>query len=179
MVSYRLNIRKIERSDIPYLVKWGNNHAHIKFFHGYLPKNESEGNKWFQRSLLDKSREDFVICATEEGGNKYPVGMLGLTNIDDTNRKAEYYIVIGNEEFLRRGIAYRTSSEMIKATCFKGFELNKVYVRVDKENYPAQKLVEKLGFRKEGIMLSDIALENGTFADMVYYGMLSSDSKAQ
>ena len=68
---------------------------------------------------------------------------------------------------------------MIKATCFKGLELNKVYVRVDKENYPAQKLVEKLGFRKEGIMLSDIVLENGTFADMIYYGMLSSDSKAQ
>lgn len=178
MVSYRLNIRKIERCDIPFLVQWASNRAHTKFFHGYLPKNESEGNKWFQRSLLDRSREDFVICATEENGDKYPVGMLGLVNIDDANRKAEYYVIIGNEEFLRRGIAYRTSSEMIKNTCFKGFEFNKIYTCIDKDNYPAQKLAEKLGFRKEGIMLQDIVSDNGTTVDRIYYGLLSAD-KAQ
>ncbi len=175
MVSYRLNIRKMERSDIPFLVEWNNNHAHIKGFHGYLPKTLNEGNKWFQRSLLDKSREDFMICATEEDGNKYPIGILGVINIDDVNRKGEYYILIGNEEFLKRGIAYKTSNEMIKNTCFKSFEFNKVYACIDKENYPAQKLAEKLGFRKEGVMLSDLVLENGQTVDRIYYGLLASD----
>lgn len=175
MLSYKLSIRKMERSDIPYLVAWASNYSHIKGFHGYLPKNTSEGNKWYQRSLLDKSRDDYMIYAFEERGASYPIGMLGLINIDDANRKGEYYIIIGNEEFLHRGIAYKTSNEMIKNTYFKGFEFNKVYACIDKDNYPAQKLAEKLGFRKEGVMLSDIVLENGTTVDRIYYGLLATD----
>jgi len=175
MVSYRLSIRKVERNDIPYLVDWGCNHAHIKGFYGYLPKTVDEGNKWFQRSMLDKSRDDYIICASEENGNKYPIGMLGLINIDDANRKGEYYVIVGNEEFLRRGIAYRTSNEIIKNTYFKNFDFNKVYCKIDKDNYPAQKLAEKLGFRKEGVMLSDIIIGNGTAVDMIYYGKLAQD----
>ncbi len=175
MVSYRLSLRKVERTDIPYLVEWSCNHAHLKGFHGYLPRTVEEGNKWFQRSLLDKSRDDYIIYATEETGNKYPIGMLGLINIDDVNRKGEYYIVIGNEEFLHRGIAYRTSNEMIKNSYFKDSEFVKIYTRIDKDNYPAQKLAEKLGFRKEGVMLSDVLLENGTPVDRIYYGMLAAD----
>ncbi len=177
MVSYKLSIRKIERTDIPYLVDWASNHSHVKGFHGYLPKNISEGNKWYQRSLLDKTRDDYVIYVFEEGGKSYPIGMLGLINIDDVNRKGEYYIIIGNEEFLHRGIAYRTSSEMIKNTYFKNFDFVKVYTRIDKDNYPAQKLAEKLGFRKEGVMLSDLLLENGTPVDRIYYGILASDKQ--
>ncbi len=175
MVSYRLSLRKVERSDIPYLVEWSCNRAHLKGFHGYLPKTTDEGNKWFQRSLLDKSRDDYIIYATEETGSKYPIGMLGLINIDDINRKGEYYIVIGNEEFLHRGIAYRTSNEMIKNSYFRDAEFVKIYTRIDKDNFPAQKLAEKLGFRKEGVMLSDVLLENGTPVDMIYYGMLAQD----
>lgn len=174
MVSYRLSIRKIERADIPYLVYWANNKARTKGFHGYLPKTENEGNQWFQRSLLDKTRDDYVIYAIEEGGNKYPIGLIGLVNIDDDNRKGEYYIIIGNEEFLRRGIAFRTSNEMIVNTYFKNFEFSKLYARIDKDNYPAQKLAEKLGFRKEGIMLADV-LVDGEPIDMIYYGLLASD----
>lgn len=173
MVSYRLSIRKIERTDIPYLVSWANSHSHIKGF-GYLPKNEGEANQWLQRSILDKTRDDYVICATEDTGNKYPIGILGLVNIDDDNRKGEYYIIIGNEDFLRRGIAYRTSNEMIINTYFKNFEFIKVYARVDKDNIPAQKLVEKLGFRKEGIMASDIIVDNKA-VDMIYYGLLAEE----
>ena len=177
MVSYRLSIRKMERSDIPYLVEWATNHSHVKGFNGYLPKNINEGNKWYQRSLLDKTRDDYVIYVFEEGGKSYPIGMLGLINIDDVNRKGEYYIIIGNEEFLHRGIAYRTTNEMVKNTYFKNFDFVKVYARIDKENYPAQKLAEKLGFRKEGVMLSDILLENGTPVDRIYYGLLASDKQ--
>ena len=175
MLSYKLSIRKMERTDIPYLVAWSSNYSHIKGFNGYLPKNTNEGNKWYQRSLLDKSRDDYMIYVFEEGGNSYPIGMLGLINIDDANKKGEYYVIIGNEEFLHHGIAYKTSNEMIKNTYFKVFEFNKVYACIDKDNYPAQKLAEKLGFRKEGVMLSDIVLENGTPVDRIYYGLLASD----
>ncbi|MBP5661922.1 MAG: GNAT family N-acetyltransferase [Clostridia bacterium] len=175
MVSYRLGIRKVERGDLPFFTAWAGNHALMKGLHGVLPKNEDEANKWFQRSLLDKTRDDYVVYATEEDGKKYPIGLLGLVNIDDANRKGEYYILIGNEEFLRRGIAFRTSGQMIKNTYFGSYGFLKLYTRIDKDNYPAQKLAEKLGFRKEGVMLSDIVAENGTPVDRVYYGLLASD----
>ena len=172
MVSYRLSIRKMERNDIPYLVDWATARSHVKGMQNYLPRTAAEANSWFQRSLLDKSRDDYMIYVTEETGDKYPIGILGLVNIDDTNRKGEYYVVIGNDEFLRRGIAFRTSNEMIQNTYFKGQDFAKIYTRVDKDNFAAQKLVEKLGFRKEGLMLSDGLTPAGAPIDRIYYGLL-------
>lgn len=172
MVSYRLSVRKMERGDIPYIVQWAGNKAVTRHFHIPLPQTEQEGNQWFQRSMIDRTRDDYLIYITEDEGKKYPIGMLGLCHIDDENRKAEYYVLIGNPEFLRRGIAYRTSGEMLN-NCFKNMDFYKIYACVDKEHFEGQKLAEKLGFRKEGILQGDILLPDGTPVDRVYYGLLS------
>ena len=118
MASFRLSIRKAERSDIPAVIAWSGNQALTKHFHTQLPAGEQAGAQWFQRSLIDRGRNDFIIPALYEDGTKKPIGMVGLFNIDEHNRKAEYYILIGQPEFTRRGIAYRTTCEML-ANCFE------------------------------------------------------------
>jgi len=164
----------MERVDVPYIIQWANNKTLTRYFHSSLPTNEQEGNQWFQRSMIDRTRDDYLIYVTEDEGEKYPIGMLGLFNIDETNKKAEYYVLIGNNEFLRRGIAFRTSGEMI-SNCFKSSSYNKIYACVDKDHYEGQKLAEKLGFRREGILASDIILPDGTPVDRLYFGLTAKD----
>lgn len=176
MANFRLNIRKMERNDIPFIIEWSKNKNHIKHFHMPLPSNAESGNQWFQRLLIDKTRDDYVIGITDEDGNKKPIGLIGLCNIDEINKKCEYYVFIGSSEFLRRGIAYRTSAEII-SNCFENLDFNKVTAYVDRDHYEAQRLVEKLGFRKEGILADDIILDDNTFTDRYVYGILSSAKK--
>lgn len=173
MASFRLSIRKAERSDIPAVIAWSGNQALTKHFHTQLPAGEQAGAQWFQRSLIDRGRNDFIIHALYEDGTKKPIGMVGLFNIDEHNRKAEYYILIGQPEFTRRGIAYRTTCEML-ANCFETLGYNKVILSIDTDHIEAQRLAEKLGFRKEGMLTDDILLDNGSFADRYVYGMTAA-----
>lgn len=173
MANYRLSIRKIERSDMPAIITWARNQNLMKYLHIALPHNEQNGNQWFQRSLIDRTRDDFVIHAVNEEGERTPIGLLGLFNIDENNKKAEYYILIGNSEFTRRGIASRASAEML-GNCFKLLNYNKITVMVDKDHYEAQKLIEKLGFRKEGLLTQDIISDSGEYIDRFIYGITKS-----
>ena len=165
MANYRLSIRKIERSDMPAIIAWARNQNLMKYLHISLPQTEQNGNQWFQRSLIDRTRDDFVIHAVNEEGERTPIGLLGLFNIDEANKKAEYYILIGN-----RGIASRATAEML-GNCFKLLNYNKITVMVDKEHYDAQKLAEKLGFKKEGLLIQDILPEGGEYIDRFIYSI--------
>ena len=42
---------------------------------------------------------------------------------------------------------------------------------VDKEHYDAQKLAEKLGFKKEGLLIQDILPEGGEYIDRFIYSI--------
>ena len=169
MANFRLSVRKIEKGDLPVLVSWAKNSALIKHFHVPLPQTEQAAGQWFQLSLINKLRDDFVIYVADEDGNKKPIGMMGLFNIDEQNKKAEYYVIIGDSQFIRRGIAYRTSMEML-SKCFGELGLNKIVLHIDIEHYEAQHLAEKLGFRREGILSQDILLEDGAPQDRLLYG---------
>lgn len=158
---------------MPAIITWARNQNLMKYLHIALPQNEQNGNQWFQRSLIDRTRDDFVIHAVNEEGERTPIGLLGLFNIDEGNKKAEYYILIGNSEFTRRGIASRASAEML-GNCFKLLNYNKITVMVDKDHYEAQKLIEKLGFRKEGLLAQDIISDSGEYIDRFIYGITKS-----
>lgn len=170
MANYRLSIRKMEREDIPSLLAWTKNRTLTRHIHFPLPQNDNEGNKWFQLSLIDKTRDDYLIFVVDENGQKQAIGMLGIFNIDEANKKAEYFILIGHQEFVRRGIAFRTSGEILE-NCFKTFHYNKIVTFIDKEHYEAQRLAEKLGFRREGLLAEDARAEDGTFIDRFAYGL--------
>ena len=51
---------------------------------------------------------------------------------------------------------------------------NKVTLSIDTDHIEAQRLAEKLGFRKEGMLTDDILLDNGSFADRYVYGMTAA-----
>ena len=155
---------------MPAIIAWARNQNLMKYLHISLPQTEQNGNQWFQRSLIDRTRDDFVIHAVNEEGERTPIGLLGLFNIDEANKKAEYYILIGNSDFARRGIASRATAEML-GNCFKLLNYNKITVMVDKEHYDAQKLAEKLGFKKEGLLIQDILQEGGEYIDRFIYSI--------
>lgn len=164
----KVTIRKFERTDIPKKVEWINNPENNRFLHYDIPISIEKTERWFDSHMGEDTRFDAVIEA-----DGIPVGTIGLLSIDKKNCKAEYYIAMGESSYKGKGIA-KEASKLILEYGFKTLKLNRIYLYTEVENIVAQKLFEKLGFTKEGIIRQDL-VSHGCFVDRILYGFLRGD----
>ncbi len=146
-------LRDFEERDIDDKIKWINDSRNNAFLHYNIPLNFNETLNWYK----NKSKISRIDCIIEY--NEVPVGLIGLLEIDKKSNKAEMYITIGNTEFKRKGIAFK-SINMILEYAFNELSLNKIYLNVDAENIPACSLYEKVGFIQEGYFSQDLMHRN-------------------
>ncbi len=162
-------VREFTEDDIPNKIKWINDPENNTYLHYDLPLEYDKTLLWFERIRENETRLDAVI---EYKG--IPVGLIGLLCIDKKNLKAEFYICMGESAYKGKGIAKSASNLLINYT-FDVLKLNKIYLYTEQENIPAQKLFEKLGFKKEGLLEQDL-IYNGRKVNRYTYGILKEDA---
>lgn len=163
-----ITLRKFEEKDIKNKVEWINNSVNNQFLHYDLPLQYDKTLAWFKNN---KSRTDRYDAVIEVDG--VPVGLIGLLSIDRKNRKAEYYISLGKTEYKGKGVAVEASKLMFKYA-FKVLGLNKVYAHTEVGNIAAQKLNDKVGLIKEGLLKQEI-FTKGKFVDVYAYGIFKGE----
>lgn len=159
-----VKIRKFELKDIENKILWINNPENNTYLHYNLPLQYDETVKWFQNNKDKEDRYDAIIEY-----NGIPVGLIGLLEIDNKNRKAEYYIMMGEPQYKGKGIAQIASKKLIEYA-FNVLLLNRIYLYTEVENISAQKLFKKIGFLKEGILKKDLFF-NKKYIDRYIYGL--------
>lgn len=164
----KVTIRKFEKSDIPNKVKWINDPFNNAYLHYDLPLEVGKTENWFDKNKDRTDRYDAIIEA-----NGIPVGLIGLLAIDSINKKAEYYVTLGERKYLGKGIAAEASG-MLLDCAFHQLGLNRVYLYVETDNLAAVKLYERIGFRREGVMKNDL-FSKGRFVDRYVYGITKKD----
>ena len=153
-----INIRPIREEDLEFKIKWYNDDRIRKYLH-YEEKFEYEKTlNWFRGIKDNKSRFENII---EYKGK--PVGIIGLFDIDEKNKKAGIYITIGEVDLQGKGIAYNSMLKFMRE-CFDNFKLEKIYLYTDLENIIAQRLYEKIGFKREGILRKELYFQ-GRYID--------------
>ena len=161
-------IRKFEKRDIVNKIKWINDENNNRYLHYDLPLEYENTCRWFEKIRKSEDRYDAVI---EVDG--VSVGLIGLLSIDRNNSKAEYYITIGSHGYKGKGIATK-ASKLILEFGFDQLGLNKMYLFTEIENTQAQRLFEKIGFKKEGLLKNDL-IHNGRKIDRFVYGLLAEE----
>lgn len=164
----RISIRRFEKEDIPNKVKWINDPENNKYLHYDLPLEIGKTEKWFENVKGRTDRYDAVIEA-----DGVPVGLIGLLSIDKRNRKAEYYISMGERSYKGKGVACN-ASKLLLEYAFCDLHLDCVYLFTETANIAAQRLFEKLGFHREDMVNSDLCV-NGVRVDRYFYSMTRSD----
>ena len=163
-----ITIRRFERTDIPKKVEWVNNPENNMFLHYDIPICVEKTEKWFDSHLGEDTRYDAVIEA-----DGVPVGTIGLLSIDRKNSKAEYYIAMGETSYKGKGVA-KEASRLILQYGLEVLGLNRIYLFTEVENVSAQKLFERVGFVREGLIRQDI-VSHGKFVDRIVYGFLKEE----
>src|SRR5690625_2220971 len=103
LIGDQVYIRLMEVKDVPYKVKWINNHEFRHTLNFDYPLSEISTQKWLHSVSGDSARKDFIVWYK---GNDEPIRYCGLIGIDNKNSKAESYMGIGNFEYQSKGIGY-------------------------------------------------------------------------
>jgi len=162
--NMEISIRKFKKTDIPYKVKWINDEKNNKYLHYELPLREDKTLLWFKSLDNRNDRVDFTITYNGE-----PAGLIGLLNIDNENKKAEYYVCMGSEKFKGKGIA-KVATDLLIKFGDEEIGLKKIYLYTEVENIQAQKLFESCSFKQEGLLKKDL-VHNGENKDRYVYGL--------
>lgn len=165
-----ITIRKFQEEDIPLKVKWINSQENNEYLHYDIPINEENTLKWFKTLSERPNRADFTILA-----NGVPAGLIGILDIDKINRKAELYIVLGEEKFKGKGISDQ-AIRLLLNLCTDSFNLNKIYLYTEEENRAAQKLFERCGFVQEGLLKDDLIYQGEKVNRFIYGIILDKDT---
>lgn len=163
-----MKIRRLSEEDLKCRVDWMNNPRVYKNMHFTPPILLEKTIEWYRKNLFNDKRQDLVF----EDDNGQMLAMGGLTGIDYSVRKAEFYIFV-NPELLGRGIG----TEATKLLCKYGFDvlhLHKIYLFANASNIGASKTYAKVGFKLEGIHRDEMIC-NEIYEDRLYYGLLASE----
>lgn len=161
-------IRRFEEQDIANKVKWINDPRNNAYLHYDLPLESEKTKKWFDSIKDRKDRFDAVI---EVDG--VPVGLIGLLSIDKKNSKCEYYITLGEQEYIGKRVASK-ATKLLLEYAFSELGLNRVYLYTEVDNTKAEKLYESAGFKREGVLKNDLFCK-GRFVDRYVYGITKKD----
>lgn len=164
----QISIRKFNENDIHNKIKWINDAKNNRFLHYDLPLVYEKTILWFNNNKDRQDRYDAVIEV-----DNIPVGLIGLLSIDSKNKKAEFYITLGEEMYCGKGVAKKASNLLLEYA-FNILQLNKVYLYTEIENIGAQKLFEKVGFKKEGTLKEDL-IYNERKVDRYFYGITKQE----
>lgn len=163
-----ISIRKFNEHDILNKILWVNDKNNNEFLHYDLPLTYGNTLEWFNRIRTQNDRYDAIIEVNQEA-----VGIIGLLDINKIHQKAEYYILLGDRNYRGKGVAQKASN-IILDYGFSRLHLNRIYLFTEKNNLVAQKLFEKIGFKKEGLLRNDI-IHNRKTVDRYIYSFLASE----
>jgi len=140
----KLDFRSHGEGDIDLRVKWLNDKKVTKFLGGDPDKktNRAEQEKWMAEYLSDPTKKFFTILYENK-----PVGLLGYKEIDKQEKKAELFIMLGEESVRGKGLG-RGSMEWMIDYGFNQLNLDKLELGVLRQNEPALKLYQSLGFKE-------------------------------
>lgn len=123
----------------------------------------------FVESYLNSDRVDLTCTIIYK---EQFVGIIGLKDTDVDNFKTEigYWL---SESAQHQGIITKSCKALINYV-FEEMNLHRIRITVATKNFKSQRVVERLGFKKEGIKL-DGELHSRGFVDLVVYGLLRNE----
>jgi len=171
MKKVRTYLRAFEIEDYIKIHQWRQDPEIARNFGGVPLFSSSENEKkWVESKIFDKENVSCAICLKET--NEF-IGAIFLNDIDLQNRTGHVPIFMGEKKFWGKGYATEARVLMLYYAFFKR-GLNRVWARVLEDNIAALKMLEKTGYKKEGL-LRNSSFKEGKYVNEVYLGVLKED----
>lgn len=166
-MTNEVTIRPITYDDTEDIIRWRNSDfVRSRFIDQRLFTKESH-EYWLKNFVETGKVAQFIILLDGKG-----VGSVYLRDIDPEERSAEYGIFIGEESARGKGVGTK-SARLILEYAFCELKLEKIFLRVYKDNAGAVKSYEKAGFVSNG-KIENIEV-NGEKRDVIFMELEKKD----
>lgn len=165
-----VTLRPMELDDIEQFYTWEYD-IELSLNSGWVPVVSHEAfRERYGRRISDPNPNQKLFVIIYEGRL---VGYIQLARIDKEAGMAAIGIVVGEKQLQGRGIGSMALRIMLDFA-FKVVNLERVYAEVFGFNLRSQRMMERVGFVKEGI-LRQHEVHNGARQDMHFYGILKPE----
>lgn len=167
--EYRMiALRELVVADAPILHAWFNDPETVLtgFSDPVLPQSVQRVEQRIRRWLETPDRRDYVILDDGE-----PIGIGQIYNVDYRNLSCELGVVVGNKQKRGKGIGREVLTSLVDFA-FNQMNLRRCAAKIIDGHIPSVRLVESLGFIKEGV-LRQAVFKNGQYWDIHIYALLN------
>lgn len=130
--------------------------------------NIEQQRKWLRETLRSQNDELLAVFAKENTRDIF-IGLLQLREIDRIDGTAHVGMMIGDKRYWGRGVGGEAGLLQLKHA-FDDLGLRWVYGRTASSNLRTQRLLEKVGYKKQGLRPS-CRLIDGVYEDELLYGV--------
>ncbi|MCK2021280.1 MULTISPECIES: GNAT family N-acetyltransferase [Peribacillus] len=170
ITTKRLVLRLFQKPDAVAVTKLCNNYNIYKNTL-YLPYPYSidDALSWIEHHLDNfNANKSYEFAITDnESGELY--GAIALSNNQKFNNGELAYWI--GEKFWGNGYATEAAQAILNFA-FEEKQYHKVFARYFNSNPASGRVMQKLGLKKEGILIDHVRKEN-RFEDLVYYGIIN------
>ncbi len=139
--------------------------------HAIFPKSKAELSQYI---ISKNANRNSIWLGIFTQDNDKHIGNIELFNINLTNRRAEYAIILWEDH----GKGYASAaSRLLLNHAFTRLNLNRIELGVNSQNTSAIALYEKLGFSLEAVKKEYIIRNNKAY-DVKIYSLFARDFKA-
>lgn len=131
----------------------------------------AEAAENFRKTERMADRQSFMII---HQADNMPIGRINFFDLNPLNRSAEFGLLIDPDE-RRKGHA-KEATRLLLRYLFKQLGLNKVHAQTCATNAPAVKLLESLGFKRDGVLRRHYFID-GEFQDGYIYSRLAFEGE--
>lgn len=171
----RVLLRPIREEDWPKLEEWGKSRDALwgpfqRFQMDHMPLLREA----FQQTGLLQRESGFLLIETTK--DQQVVGYVRYTMLNLPDADLPYpEIGFGIPEVSARGEGYAQEAiRLLVEYLFSGYPMERVAAFTDHENRPAQRVMEKVGFQREGT-LRRAMFRDGRWRDVAVYGILRGE----
>lgn len=143
----------------------------VSKYQGWGPNNEKDTEEHV-RMVMQSDDTHYHKVIVEQQSDKV-IGAIEMT-IEKSNDNSEIGYIL-HPDFWGRGIATQ-AVEQILDYGFKELKLNIISATTDKRNTGSEKVMQKVGMTKEGLLRENIMLKDG-YRDTLIYSILFSEYK--
>lgn len=173
MTEIEITLGPLDSTDLGLIRSWRNDYNIWRWCRQVGFISDAEQIRWFNKQSEDPTIKMFKILA-KTNEKAVPVGVCGLTSLDYLNRRAEFSLYTA-PDVQRRGIGQHALSILLEHS-FNNLGLNLIWGETFEHN-PAQRMFEKLGFKREGTRRS-FYFRDGRFIDAHLYSITAEEFHA-
>ena len=171
-----VTLRPWEHADVPALVACLDGDEEIARWLDMIPQpyNETEARAWVDAATTFWSAGTSAPFAVLETATGNVLGGIGFRWIPDEHGVGEigYWL---RQDARGRGLTTRAAA-LISGWVFHELHCQRLQLRADELNVPSQRVAEKAGFRREGVLRSvHFNARQNRRVDFVMYSMLPSE----